>query len=323
MNQERFRDNLIRVARRRVVSRTSRRGFTLVELLMVIVVIGVLSSLLVVASMSVLGNAREAATKATLSKINTMLKERMSAFETHMTNLINGDIHLTLGAPDERSGKILLRNREFKKYFPQSWSEATDIAAAAGVTPQTAPSTSATEIATESAEVLYMMLTKTTLTGQGEIGQDAFSSSELADKDGDGRKELVDSWGTPLRFYRWPCRLIKPSASSPTDNPSAAELKAARTQISALTTDTADKAINSDPDDPYDLASSISTFANDYHFRKTYHTPLVVSAGIDALFGLESPIDSNVDNRQAKPTANTAELYDNLTNLNALAGGSQ
>jgi len=317
MNQERFRANL----NRRLGAR--RAGFTLVELLMVIVVIGILSSLLVVASMSVLGTSREAATKATLSKINTMLKERMAAFETHMSNYINGGVHLTLGAPDERSGKILLRKREFKKYFPQTWDEAKEIAAAAGVSVPTSPASSDLEKSTEPAEVLFVLLTKTTVTGQGEIGQDAFVGSELADKDSDGNMEIIDAWGTPLRFYRWPCRLIKPTATNSTDIPSDDELKAARTQIPALTTTPGDTAINSDPDDPLNLMQDVSTFTNDYHMLKAYHTPLVVSAGVDTLFGLESPIDSNVDNRQAKPTANTGELYDNLTNLNALAGGSQ
>lgn len=322
MNQERFGNASIRDARRVTTRRNSRRGFTLIEVLMVIVVITVLTSLLVVASMSALGSAREAATRGTLSKVNAMLKDRMAAFENHMTNYINGGIHLTLGAPDERTGKILLRKREFKKFFPQTWSEAAEIASIAGVTPQTGASSSAAELATESAEVLHMMLTKTTVTGQGEIGQDAFLASELADKDGDGRMEIVDAWGTPLRFYRWPCRLIKPTAMSSTDNPSPAELAAARTQIPALTTNPADKALNSDPDDPYDLMNSIASFTTDYHMLKTYHTPLVVSAGVDTLFGLESPIDPNIDNRQAKP-ANLQELYDNMTNLNALAGGNQ
>jgi prepilin-type N-terminal cleavage/methylation domain-containing protein len=34
--------------------------------------------------------------------------------------------------------------------------------------------------------------------------EDYFSSGEKADTDGDGQLELVDAWGKPLLFYRWP-----------------------------------------------------------------------------------------------------------------------
>ncbi|MCA9092122.1 MAG: prepilin-type N-terminal cleavage/methylation domain-containing protein [Planctomycetaceae bacterium] len=350
MNQERFRDNSIRVARRRVVSRTSRRGFTLVELLMVIVVIGVLSSLLIVASMSVLGTSREAATKATLSKINTMLKERMSAFENYLANQYRSENHLSssfinelpvgLGAlldvpNNERLRKIVYRKWEFQKYFPQNWQEAKRLIHSSdpSVTVPDSETSSTTPAAkAESAEVLYYVLTETGIVNQGEIGKDAFLARELADTDGDGRKEIVDGWGNPLWIYRWPCRLIKPTPmSAPWSDPSDPELAAARTQISALTTNTGDKAINSDPDDPFDQisvdSSFVTEFLKNFHIPKAYHSILVVSAGVDGAFGLESPVDfdlmdNSVDTIQGR-VVNVAELYDNLTNLNALAGGSQ
>jgi len=365
MNQERFRANLDR----RLGAR--RAAFTLVELLMVIVVIGILSSLLVVASMSVLGTSREAATKATLSKINTMLKQRMAAFEVMLGNHYASNQH-TFGNDasglDERTQKILYRKKMFKKYFPQTWEEAKPIAVEAGVLKQDDDLPTATDSvsqATESAEVLFMFLTKTSISNQGEIGQDAFVGSEIADKDAQQdasvttsdpnrrHPELVDSWGTPLRFYRWPCRLIKPNSIATdmppwSSNPLPDQLKAARTQIPALTTTASDAAINTDPDNPLhlDLPTLITTFnyLDQYHFPRVYHTPLVVSAGADTQFGLESPSDyvsTNArDNRQAMPEYQTFQndnpmatpteveakrvpLYDNLTNFNALAGGSQ
>jgi hypothetical protein len=36
---------------------------------------------------------------------------------------------------------------------------------------------------------------------------------EVADTDGDGLFEIVDAWGQPLRFYRWPTRLFRPAVS--------------------------------------------------------------------------------------------------------------
>lgn len=343
MNQERFRANLDR-------GRDARRaGFTLIELLMVIVVIGILSSLLVVASMSVLGTSREAATKSTLVKVNTLLKQRMAAFEVMLDNDYTSGKHKLpsdVAGKDERLQKALYRKFLFKKYFPQSWSEIKAAELLSDADEQAGDSSAGVESDVESAEVLYAFLTKTSIVSQGEVGQDAFLASELADKDGDGKKELIDGWGNPLRFYRWPCRLIKPEDHMdgyPTDD----ELKTARTQIPALTTDRTDKAINSDPDNPLeiDLVNSIATYLADYHIPRTYHTPLIISSGVDGLFGLESPVDytstNAVDHRQAKPEYQTfieeypmppptepeielkrKPLYDNLTNLNALAGGT-
>lgn len=316
MNQERFRANL----NRRLGAR--RAGFTLVELLMVIVVIGILSSLLVVASMSVLGTSREAATKATLSKINTMLKERMAAFETHLTNLTSPptEAHKTLmtqnptGAPtevDERDAKTIYRKRQFKIYFPQTWNESSDIADPAGVTlPTTSPS-SDLQFLTDSSEVLYMMLTQTSIGSQSEIGKDAFSSNEIADKDNDTYKEIVDGWGNPIVFYRWPTALIK-------NHPEVRKVL-----IPAIASSGID--INKDPDDPFGqvTATNWPNYLSDFHDPATYHVPLVVSSGADGLLGLYLPADSSNPTGQWAGVRSESENFDNLTNLNALAGGSQ
>lgn len=61
---------------------------------------------------------------------------------------------------------------------------------------------------TESAEMLYLILTAGDVLGVPPVGSDEFSSSEVRDTDGDGLLEFVDGWGRPLRFYRWPTRLL-------------------------------------------------------------------------------------------------------------------
>ena len=64
---------------------------------------------------------------------------------------------------------------------------------------------------TESAELLYYMLTQMEVLGVPPVGESEFSTSEVRDTDGDGLLEFVDGWGRPLRFYRWPTRLLKPN----------------------------------------------------------------------------------------------------------------
>ena len=60
---------------------------------------------------------------------------------------------------------------------------------------------------TESAACLYLMLK----VGSGDGKSFDLASippSHIRDTDNDGVPEIVDGWGTPLRFYRWPTDLI-------------------------------------------------------------------------------------------------------------------
>lgn len=68
---------------------------------------------------------------------------------------------------------------------------------------------------TESAELLYFILTKSGTFGTSPTDSDQFTSNEVLDTDGDSMPEFVDAWDQPLRFYRWPTRLVDPDAPSP------------------------------------------------------------------------------------------------------------
>ncbi|MCA9036311.1 MAG: type II secretion system protein [Planctomycetaceae bacterium] len=68
---------------------------------------------------------------------------------------------------------------------------------------------------TESAELLYFFLIESGTFGASPVDADSFKSSEIADTDGDGLMEFVDGWGQPLRYYRWPTRLVDPDAPNP------------------------------------------------------------------------------------------------------------
>src|SRR5690606_17639604 len=50
-------------------------------------------------------------------------------------------------------------------------------------------------LSTESSELLYLVLTRGDVYGVSPVGQDEFSTSEVADTDGDGLLEFVDGWG--------------------------------------------------------------------------------------------------------------------------------
>ncbi|MEZ6034839.1 MAG: type II secretion system protein [Planctomycetaceae bacterium] len=58
-----------------------RQGFTLLELLIVVAIVGTLMSLSVVVMYGFVNQAEEEATSATIQKINRLLEERIDAFD--------------------------------------------------------------------------------------------------------------------------------------------------------------------------------------------------------------------------------------------------
>lgn len=61
---------------------------------------------------------------------------------------------------------------------------------------------------TESSELLYFALIASGSFGATSVDSDRFTDAEIQDTDEDGLPEFVDAWGQPLRFYRWPTRLL-------------------------------------------------------------------------------------------------------------------
>lgn len=185
---------------------------------------------------------------------------------------------------------------------------------------------------TESAELLYFALTASASYGVGAVDVDRFNEREVADTDEDGLPEFIDAWGQPLRFYRWPTRLIdmnppvpfQPDLADPAD---ATDLRS----IGGVERETAGLLIRglsppplplpndalprdlllTDPDDPVGRlyselerlngANGKPLFATEfnetnYHTPDTYHTPLIISGGPDEDSGLLEPTDDSSGN---------------------------
>ncbi len=192
--------------------------------------------------------------------------------------------------------------------------------------------------ATESSELLYFALFKSGNFGASSVDADLFTNQEIQDLDGDGLPEFVDAWGQPLRFYRWPTRLIDIDAPNPfqpnlanlTDpTDTRAILPAERTIANivmkglppapfALPNGGMPRdALLTDPDDPVgrlyaeleklDGSNGTGVLANEYnevnyHTPDTFHAPLIISAGSDGLLGLFEPNDTlNLGNVAAFP----------------------
>ena len=68
---------------------------------------------------------------------------------------------------------------------------------------------------TASSELLYYTLVSASGFGSSAVDSDRFTQQEVQDTDGDGLPEFVDAWNNPLRFYRWPTRLMDSDPPSP------------------------------------------------------------------------------------------------------------
>jgi len=224
-----------------------RFGFTLIELLIVIAIVGILTTAFVATVNSLFRSARITRTTATLQKIDGILADRQKGLERAFAGstfrqfakrqfLIRqyrgftidykGSTLVTLDRVpgiSEKASEVLSRKDWQRYYLPQSFADYIIAAQFMGLDEDknddglpdrlasrytgTLPPT---PDATESAEMLYFSLSELEVFGVPPIGDDAFSTAELQDTDGDGLLEMIDGWDNPVRFYRWPTRLLKP-----------------------------------------------------------------------------------------------------------------
>jgi prepilin-type N-terminal cleavage/methylation domain-containing protein len=303
---------------------TGRRAFTLIELLVVVTIIAILMTLVVRVVGGLISQGRDAATKTTISKIQSLLNSRAQAFDRLMKR--NGylagtpeyQIAGTLAGGSSDYQNVLARKLLLVKYFPQSSAELADNSVGTRNMANLYPklfSGGQPNANADSSEILYDFLTQENVLGDTPVGTDAFSAAEVQDTDGDGLPEFVDGWGHKLRFYRWPTRLFNSqgqNANGTMNAPTAADIANASVLLSTLPSYSGNvlRDIQRDPDDPLQLCrngitinANTSIFEN-YQFPSatvplgnqttpfvylhtpaTYHVFLVISCGPDGTGG--------------------------------------
>ena len=234
-----------------------RAGFTLVELLVVIAIIATLLGLTAGAAAAFLTDAREAATRATLAKIDGKLQRRMAALRrsgdrgsgdgSRVGRGVVSPLSLKteqarrmpaylvsfrpqagqdgeLGTPDDVIPPPLFEEQDLTFRVRNGLDAAGPFAGntvdnpdGPDFVPLHADYDAYAADATASSEALYRFLTVGESYGVRDTDEAAFTESELADTDGDGLREIVDGWGNPIRFYRWPTRLIRPALDADGD----------------------------------------------------------------------------------------------------------
>ena len=283
-----------------------RLAFTLVELLMVIMLIGILASFVLVALAGVNESAKEDRTRAQIMKIHELLMERWEQYRYRRVPVINPQLvthrknPVLMEAAGLKSPNLIIAFdrleavRELMRLeFPTQIGEVigqqkgartrlrdsnsrrlSTPALSRGYFQRAAVATggdvSLWSADFESAECLYLILSQ--IRDADSSALDFFRENEIGDVDGDGMKEILDAWGTPIYFLRW-----APGFVSPVQQPLA------------------EKEIQDDMFDPMRLGGS-PAFPNRGAYDPSYTGPrelypLIFSAGPDGQYGIVMNIE--------------------------------
>lgn len=328
-----------------VTSTRSRAAFTLVELLVVIVIIGILMSMVTVAIQGVTASARASRTRTIVSLIDSVIQEKYASYqyrslpvEIPVANYANGITGSTLsfeviGAEAARArlnmirdlqrlempdrfadfqtapatirasaSRVLIdtgdldgdgdtteiirtRQNQTIRYssrvaFPLSWYGTATLPSLAQAYQRRV--TAGASTLNQSAECLYLIMAMSYSSGTPAI--DAIPTSNIGDTDGDGMFEILDGWGNPIGFIRWPVGYSDPDAVINT----ALEDEFDLFRTDFYHTDGVDTTIDASHVVPAIDVNSGSTVA------PWALTPLIISAGEDNTFGISfDPVDDS------------------------------
>jgi prepilin-type N-terminal cleavage/methylation domain-containing protein len=308
-------------ARATIAEPSSRQGFTLVELMVVLVIIGLLASLTLAGLAGVRLRAKVDKTKSTIRKIHELVVP-------HYEGLVRRRVSMKPPVTGPTIQFERLRRIRTLAMFemPDSWQDVAvsgttnsgELPSSAiipsyawnGVTrgygayqqailAQSGPGFRTTY---PSSECLYMIVSR----GLGEPDvMEQFRADEIGDVDQDGAPEFIDGWRRPIAFMRWPIGLVSAIQPVPPIPPG--------------------------PDDPHDPFDPLRLEANAFPL-----TPLIYSAGPDGdnengygverldawhviamseIFGAET---SN-SQKPGQPTIGIPDAADNITNHDLLA----
>ena len=205
----------------RCFSRTAicerRLAFTIVELMVAVLVLSILSSLILFAMTGAMQTARVAQTKARIAKLDRIISDLYDDYLSRRVpfrfplrpNAIREDFEamrrvrlialrdlMRLELPDRVTDVTVPPAIDFNGDGDHDYGDRP-VVSKAYVDQASENWTSKYQ----GAECLYLIVSLNAKPGLR--GQSVLSENEIADVDGDGMFEIVDAWGTPIRFARW------------------------------------------------------------------------------------------------------------------------
>lgn len=307
--------------------RDIRAGFTLVEILVVLVIIGMMAGMVLAAVRGVTNTARASRTRTIIAACDSVIQELYESYkyrplpvEIPIQTATSGGITFAMEVLATEAARVrLIMTRDLQRMeMPDKIADVV----LNPTTPTQAPAVTITAVANrvasnasgrairqydsrfqmpivwertqksysyferfvsagqtwtaenEGAECLYLIMATSFSNGSPAI--DSIPNSNIGDTDGDGMLEILDGWGKPLGFVRWPVGY----------------------------TNDADELVNTTIPDDFD------PFRVDFGFIVPDVTmpwsmrPLIVSAGGDDEFGMALSTNNILYNNQNWPLTN-------------------
>jgi prepilin-type N-terminal cleavage/methylation domain-containing protein len=333
-----------------------RAGFTLVELMVVIAIIGVIITLTTAAAMQVVSYQRSSTTDETIKAVSSLLERQCSAVIAQADkDIIPSSVLFMAGGNDKRA-RVILKKLRLKQSFPMNFTEAlnpwnlppgtspllqpSDLPGLSGYKSAIqqsglVPSANPADWPKESAYCLVLALRQGF--GGNSFNEESFGANVLGSDPGViGLKKFLDGWGNPLVFYRWPTANTELDNSSPLGpyNPNA--------------TPAGTKTWFRDPLDPEGLLESPdwnnpanlsarqgvwwfehychsvhdTTSLHPMRFQRSHYlVPVIASAGRDGVLGLQPPTSPLLPDPMAANVLNPGPTLDNVYSYRIRLGG--
>jgi prepilin-type N-terminal cleavage/methylation domain-containing protein len=187
----------------------SRHGFTLVELMVVLVILSILGSLMLAGLNVARSRGKVEKTRGTISKVSGLISDQFDSYSQR-------SVTLTGTTPSLVAASRLANRRTLQVYeMPDCWPDVMSSGSAVIQASSTVPNYARTGAvrgyaaykqgvspspANGSAECLYMIIARS---GFDPYAIEQFRNDEIGDTDNDGAPEFLDHWGRPLIFLRW------------------------------------------------------------------------------------------------------------------------
>lgn len=269
-----------------------RGGFTLVELLIVITIIGILAGLALGALSSARQTARVAKTKSTIAKLDLLVQQHYDSYRTRRVTIYYAgtDVRVNPSKLKDPNLAAWLRMRAIRDLMrmemPERWKDFQNAPILVGTYDIKLPSLAKRyrrKYAAlppsgdyDSGECLYMWLTSAI-----PDVREKFAENEIGDGDGDGWPEFQDGWGNPIKFLRWAPGFLGSDIQQNVFWDSLDTDENNRLRRAAASE------LDHDPFDPRKLDLDRSTAAAAQPPRGGWRlVPLIYSAGPDGIYGV-------------------------------------